>query len=157
MHIIPTLLELEGFCTGNDVHGDPHTNDDELEEIVVGAYRVADAMRKARLISFKWGYMSRPDFVTNEDIARWGRDIDNDPSIDSDLSQNPIIREVFYAGQYLVDRLIELDCPDNIIGRITFTAGKLSFGRKDPWPIHQDILNRYMDGTLEFERDSDLN
>jgi hypothetical protein len=97
--------------------------------------------------------MPRPDFVTNEDISRWSESIDNDPLMDQNLAQNPIIREVCYAGQWLADKLTELNCPDHLIGRMMWTAGRICFGRKDPWAIHQDILDRFIQGTLEFEMD----
>ncbi len=95
--------------------------------------------------------MPRPESVTNEDLSRWGEKIDNDPLMTPALAQDPIIREVCYAGQWLVDRLNELNCPDHLIGRMMWTAGKICFGRKDPWEVHQDILSRFVDGTLEFE------
>lgn len=97
--------------------------------------------------------MSRPETITYEDILRWSETIDNDPLMDANLAQNPIIREACYAGQWLGDRLTELECPDHLIGRIMYTAGALCFGRKDPWMIHQDLLTRFIDGTLEFEVD----
>lgn len=97
--------------------------------------------------------MPRPESVTNEDILRWSEKIDNDLQLDANLAQNPIIREVCYAGQWLVDRLVELECPDILIGRILYTGGKLSFGRKDPWIIHRDLLAQYVDGTLEYEEE----
>src|SRR5277367_6774952 len=94
--------------------------------------------------------MPRPDSVTNEDIFRWSKKIDSDPHMDSVLAENPIIREVCYAGQWLADKLVELDCPDVLIGRMMYTGGALCFGRKDPWGVHRDLLTRYIDGTLEF-------
>jgi hypothetical protein len=97
--------------------------------------------------------MPRPNSVTTEDILRWDESIDNDPLMSPSMAQNPIVREVCYAGQWLVDRLTELDCPDHLIGRMMFTAGKICFGRKDPWEVHLDILSRFIDGTLEFEMD----
>lgn len=97
--------------------------------------------------------MPRPESVTNEDILRWSEKIDNDLQLDTNLAQNPIIREVCYAGQWLVDRLVELECPDILIGRILYTGGMLSFGRKDPWIIHRDLLSQYVDGTLEYEEE----
>ena len=99
--------------------------------------------------------MSRPDTVSNEDISRWSDKIYNDPNVSVHLAQNPIIREVLYAGQWLVDRLDALECPDHLIGRMMYTAGQLCFGRKDPWAIHQDMLNKFIDGTLEFDVDPD--
>lgn len=97
--------------------------------------------------------MPRPESVTNEDILRWSEKIDSDPLMSPALAESPIIREVCYAGQWLVDRLTELDCPDHLIGRMMWTAGQICFGRKDPWEVHQDILTRFIDGTLEFEMD----
>jgi hypothetical protein len=102
--------------------------------------------------------MSRPETVSYNDILRWDNKIDNDPLMDENLAQNPIIREVCYAGQWLVDRLEEIGCPDHLIGRIMYSAGKLCFGKKDPWRVHQDILEEYVDGTLIFDTDpQDLN
>ena len=102
--------------------------------------------------------MPRPNSVTNEDLSKWSDTIDSDPLISEGLAQNPIIREVCYAGQWLADRLTEVDCPDHLIGRMMYTAAQMCFGRKDPWEIHQDILNRFIDGTLEFDMDpEDIN
>ena len=97
--------------------------------------------------------MPRPESVTYEDISRWSEKIDNDPLMNTVLAQDPIIREVCYAGQWLVDRLTEIECPDHIIGRLMYTAGRLSFGRKDTWRVHQDLLEKFIDGELEFEQE----
>ncbi len=83
--------------------------------------------------------------------------INNDSNIPKVMKDNPIIREICRAGQYLSEKLSELNCPDHIIGRITFTAGQLCFGKPDPWEIHQEILNEFINNTLEFEEDLDLN
>lgn len=100
----------------------------------------------------------RPESITYEDITRWSEIIDNDPLMDANLAQNPIIREVCYAGQWLADKLTELNCPDHLIGRMMYTAGALCFGRKDPWKVHQDLLEQFINGTLEFEIEpSELN
>jgi hypothetical protein len=101
--------------------------------------------------------MPRPNSVTNEDILRWSEKIDNDPKMPVNLAQNPIIREVCYAGQWLNDKLTELRCDEVLIGRMMYTGGALSFGRKDPWSIHQEIYDRFVDGTLEFEPEKDQN
>jgi len=98
--------------------------------------------------------MSRPDFVTNEDLARWSENIDNDPLVDTVLVQSPIIREVCYSGLWLCEKLEELLCPRELIGRIQFTGGRLSFGR-DPWLVHQELLQLYIDGELNFELNSE--
>jgi len=101
--------------------------------------------------------MPRPSSVTNEDLTKWSEKIDNDPLMDQNLAQNPIVREICYAGQWLADKLTELDCPDHLIGRMMYTAAQICFGRKDPWEIHLEILNRFVDGTLEFEMEPEEN
>jgi hypothetical protein len=102
--------------------------------------------------------MPRPESVTNEDITRWSESIDNDPAIDPILIQSPLLREVCYAGQWLADKLEEIECPGHLIGRLMYTAGSLSFGRKDTWEVHQEILSGYIEGTLEFEPEpNDIN
>lgn len=93
----------------------------------------------------------RPTYITNEDLLRWDVAIDNNPLIPFHMATNPIIREVCYAGQWLREKLLELKCPEVLIGRIMYTAGKLCFGRPDPWQVHQEILNQFIDETLEFD------
>lgn len=97
--------------------------------------------------------MPRPEFVTNEDIFRWSEKIDEDPNMSPVMAENPIIREVCYAGQWMAEKLTELNCPDHLIGRMMWTAGTICFGRKDPWVIHQEMLESFIDGTIAFEMD----
>jgi hypothetical protein len=96
--------------------------------------------------------MSRPDFITNEDIARWSKEIDNDKSLPPGLVKSPVIREVCFAGLWLSEQLSSLGCPDSLIVRIQYTAGKVSFG-KDAWTIHQQFLEGYKNNTLDFATD----
>jgi len=98
--------------------------------------------------------MPRPIDLTYEKIAEYDKIIDNDPLMDENLSQNPIVREVCYAGQYLCEQLTKINCPDHVIGQIMYTAGAMCYGRKDPWPIHQDMYNRFVAGELEFQVES---
>jgi hypothetical protein len=101
--------------------------------------------------------MSRPEFITHEEIERWSEKIDKDEllaSLPADFSQSPIIREVCYAGLWLVESLQNLNCPETIIARIQWQAGALSFGR-DTWDVHQQILQDYKDNKLIFETDPD--
>ena len=97
--------------------------------------------------------MPRPIHLPNEDLQRWSAIIDQDPNMPTAMSSNPIIREVLYAGQYLSDQLREQHCPEHIIGQLMYRAGQLSFGQKDPWRVHLDLLERYQTGTLIFEID----
>lgn len=97
--------------------------------------------------------MPRPIEVDNTKIAEYDQRIDNDPQVNKALVSSPIIREVCYAGQYLSDQLHLLECPETLIGQILYTAGQLSFGRKDPWEIHQELLSKFILDDLEFEMD----
>ena len=101
--------------------------------------------------------MSRPENITAEDITRWDQIIEQDPllaTLPPSLVESPIIKEVCYAGLWLTERLEELSCPESIMLRIQFQAGRLSFGR-DAWTVHQQILQDYKDNKLVFETDSD--
>ena len=97
--------------------------------------------------------MPRPEYITYEDTSRWDEKINNDPNMSPAIRDNAIIREICYAGQWMAEKLTELDCPDHLIGQMMWTAGRLCFGRKDPWAIHQEVLNSYLDGTIVFEMD----
>lgn|ERR1700722_4394408 len=96
--------------------------------------------------------MSRPEFITNENIVQWDSLLDEDPSVKT-MAQFAIIREVCYAGYWLAEELQKLQCPMEYITRIQFTGGQLSFGR-DPWEVHQELLQRYKNNELEFEPES---
>lgn len=100
--------------------------------------------------------MPRPDFVTGENLARWSENLDSDPNLPQDLIQSPIVREVCYAGLFLIEELEKLQCPESIIIRIQFTAGKLSFGR-DAWDVHLKLLDDYKNNQLVFEEEPDGN
>jgi hypothetical protein len=90
--------------------------------------------------------------VTLDKIKKYDSNIDNDPSMPSHLKDVPVIREVCRAGQYLIEELDKLQCPESILVRIQWTAGKMSYGR-DPWEIHHMILEKYKSDTLVFESD----
>jgi hypothetical protein len=97
--------------------------------------------------------MSRPEFITHAEIARWDADINQDPlllSLPKDLMESPVLREVCYAGCWLGEQLDQLQCPAEFIIRIQWHAGKLSFGR-DAWDVHQKMLLDYQDNKLVFE------
>ena len=92
--------------------------------------------------------MPRPDFVNFEDISRWSHKVDQDlPEV---LAQDPIIREVCYAGLWLVEQLMNLNTPTEYIDSLRFAAGQCSFGR-DPWEVHQKFLEDYALNKIEFE------
>lgn len=98
--------------------------------------------------------MSRPEFVTQEDIDRWSSHIDSDPLLPNEIRQQPLLREVLYAGEWLIEKLEQTDCSTINRLRIVYTAGQLSFGH-DPWEIHQEMWDAYTNNQIEFEIDYD--
>src|SRR5271165_1246976 len=96
--------------------------------------------------------MSRPNFISHQDIVRWDNNLQNDPYLSPDILSQPIIREVCYCGLWLVEELEKLQCPLEYRVRIQYTAGKLSYGR-DPWEVHQELLEGYVMNTLQFEEE----
>jgi hypothetical protein len=98
--------------------------------------------------------MSRPNFVTEEDISRWSENIDNDPGMPKSLAASPTIREVCFAGFWLCDELAKLECPDFLIVRIQDAHGRLSFGR-ETWEVSHQLLELYKNDQLVFEEDPD--
>lgn len=99
--------------------------------------------------------MPRPKFISNEDIARFNKNIDNDSNLPPIIKGNEVIREVCMAGLYLGEELEKLKCPDEFIIRIIYSAGRLSFG-KDPWDIHLKMLEDFKSNNLEYETDYNL-
>jgi len=92
--------------------------------------------------------MPRPKFILDEDLARWDKIISSE--IPEVLTNNPLFREVAYAGQWLGERLHALNCSEEKTIRIVYTAGKLSFGR-DPWDISEMLLDEYQQNKLTYE------
>jgi hypothetical protein len=98
--------------------------------------------------------MTRPDSVTQEDIARWDENLSTDPNIPKVFVNNPVTKEVGRAGLYLAEELDKRNCPDALITSIQFTCGRMSFGR-DPWDMATLLLKAYDEGTLEIADDSE--
>lgn len=95
----------------------------------------------------------RPDFITNEDIARWSENIDNDSKIPSFLKNSAVVREVMLSGLWFAEQLDSLGCPRDRISQLQFTAGRYCFGR-DPWQAHQEFLDFYKNNQIEWEEDA---
>lgn len=100
--------------------------------------------------------MPRPEFVTPQDIMRWSVIIDNDPALPKEYANNSVIREVCLAGLWLCDELEKLGCSPDIIVRIQWAGGRLSFGR-DTWEVHQKLLEDYKNNLLKFAPDPNVN
>ncbi len=98
----------------------------------------------------------KPDFITEEDLARWDAQLESDPNIPAVYLEEPVIREVCRAGLWLAEELMEAQCPEALILRIQYTAGRLSFGR-DPWEVVQELLHDYQHNFLQFEPDPQAN
>jgi len=96
--------------------------------------------------------MNRPADISNEDISRWSYNINNDPNIPKEYYSNLVIRELLYAGLWLNEQLFNLNCSEELIQRILFTAGKMSFGQ-DFWKIHQQMLDDYKNNALIYENE----
>lgn len=91
-------------------------------------------------------------FVSLECIKKYDLNINNDKAIRRDYKDNLLIREVCRAGLWLSEELEKSNCPQSMIVRIRWTAGKLSFGR-DIWETHSQILEKYKNNELIFEED----
>lgn len=100
--------------------------------------------------------MPRPNGITEEDIKRWDEKISNDPYVSKNVLKSELMKELCYAGCWLTEALIRLSCPDDLVQRILFSAGRYSFGR-DIWAAHEEVLLAYQNDDLEYESDEDLN
>jgi|LakMenEpi03Aug12_release.lakeMendotaPanAssembly.Ray.scaffolds.fasta_scaffold3019761_1 hypothetical protein len=93
-------------------------------------------------------------YVTAEKIAQYDKNIDEDAYIPSSLKKNSNVREVCRAGLYLHEELEKLNCPDYLITRIQWTAGKLSF-KDDPWEVHSSLIEQFKNNSLVIEDDEE--
>ncbi len=100
--------------------------------------------------------MPRPDFIKESDINRWTKLISEDPFIPKELLSSKVLLEVCMAGLWLCEELEKLECHEVLIGRIQWTAGKISYG-KDPWEVHISILEEYKNNTLVIELENEEN
>jgi len=98
--------------------------------------------------------MPRPIEVNVEKIAEYDEMIDNDPNFPEGMQNNKLVREVCYAGLYMCEQLEALGCPEALMVRIQYTAGKQSFG-SDPWEVHQEMLAQYKNNELKFDLEPD--
>jgi len=98
--------------------------------------------------------MKRPSSVTNEDIARWDENINNDPKLSRAISMFPMLKEVCFAGLWFAEELKKMGLSNEKITQLQFTAGRYSFGR-DPWEAHQTVIDLYSKGEIKFEEPID--
>jgi hypothetical protein len=96
--------------------------------------------------------MQRPLFITQLDIDRWSHNLDNDREIPKIISAPPVLREILYASLWLAEQLQQEGCSQELIVRIQYTMGALSFGH-DPWQVAQEMLTAYQNNDLQFEID----
>jgi len=95
---------------------------------------------------------NRPYFIKQEDITRWQKSLDSDPRL-INVKGISALTEVCYASLYLSEELEKLNCSPDLIVRIQYTAGVMSFGR-DPWEVALMLLDKFKKQELEFETDS---
>jgi len=96
--------------------------------------------------------MNRPNFITTDQIDRWNIAVDNDPLLPDGFKKLPRLREVIYAGFWLVETLRELNASEEHIFQLKFYHGQSSFGR-DCWEVAQNLIEMYESGEIEFEPD----
>ncbi len=86
----------------------------------------------------------RPDFITDEDIARWDISIDNDTEltdvVGADFAKNPVTREVLYTSLWMTEILNKMNLTPAIIAASQNVLGQQSFGA-DPWQVADVIIN----------------
>lgn len=92
--------------------------------------------------------MSRPDFVSSEDITRWDLNINSDPKLPKEMLELPFIKEMFYASLFLAEHLTSLGCPDTLISKMQYNLGKKSFSQ-DPWEVAMSILDDFDNNRIE--------
>jgi hypothetical protein len=93
--------------------------------------------------------MKRPDFVDNDMITRWGDALDKDGMVPEFFKKTDLLREIMFAGFWLLEELTRLKCESDTIVRIQFTHGSMSYGN-DTWKVAEDLLTAYKAGELEF-------
>lgn len=91
----------------------------------------------------------RPSFIKQTDITRWQHELESDSTLPPVALHSSIIKEVCFAGLWLVEKLIDLDCPDDVNVELQTKAAKLSYG-KNPWEVHQKVLSDYQKTTNQY-------
>lgn len=90
--------------------------------------------------------MIRPDFITTEQITTWDLHLKQDQDLlgimPEELINQPEIKEVLYAGLWLVDQLRNFGQDEQTVMDIQYAHGRQSFGN-DPWIIAKIFSNAY--------------
>jgi hypothetical protein len=84
----------------------------------------------------------RPSSITKEDIERWDENIKSDQNLPEGFGKDPKEKEVCYAALWLYEQLAALNCEEENIFKLQYTAGRLSYFN-DPWEVHQQVLSTY--------------
>lgn len=102
--------------------------------------------------------MPRPDEVTDEMVAGWNANLDANPpeGIPPFMLNNPKVREVMYAGNWLGTKLKDAGVDDGMIERITFASGQKMVFADDPWDVAREALDTQLAGGEHDEPDPEL-
>lgn len=88
----------------------------------------------------------RPDFITDEQIAIWDEHIKRDEVlldvVPVELVNQPEIKEVLYAGLWVVEELTKMGYDDTVVADIQYAHGRQSFGN-DTWQIARIFIDAY--------------
>jgi hypothetical protein len=93
-------------------------------------------------------------YVSLNKILEYDFNINSDPLMSSEHKNSSDIREACRAGFYLLEQLKKINCHPSLLNKIKWTAGLLSY-KKDPWEIHNLVLEKYKDNTLVLETDQE--
>lgn len=89
---------------------------------------------------------TRPDFITDEQIAAWDDNIENDEALletlSYDLINRPEIKEVLYAGLWVAEELTKMGYDSTTVTDIQYAHGRQSFGN-DTWQIAKIFVDAY--------------
>lgn len=94
--------------------------------------------------------MSKPSFVTDEEIAEFDKKINEDiqnTALDMEsFLRNQCTREMLRAGLWLTQELTKQGCNEVLAVQFQYTFGQEAF-RCEPWEKAQELLTAYMNNT----------
>jgi hypothetical protein len=88
----------------------------------------------------------RPEGITKEQLIKWHESYLNR---DSDEGITEFGEERWYTGEWLGEELTKINCPSDLIRRISFACGQRQAACMEPWPPAIKALEEYKQGRWE--------
>jgi hypothetical protein len=91
--------------------------------------------------------MPRPTDITEAQLQTWRERLEEFKTTHASRIGPELLEEVFFAGEWLSDKLREAEFTENVVRQVLFANGQITLGR-DPWHVASCSLEDAKNGQF---------